>query len=75
LAGAIAEVHGATGAVVRWTVGGMDGGPRLASTPDWRVRLGPPKGVTADAVWSADADVAAPEATAVEFTLAGATRS
>src|SRR5205823_14866588 len=41
----------------------------LATGSEWRVKAGPGKGDSADAVWFAFADVVVPEATAVEFTL------
>jgi putative heme-binding domain-containing protein len=77
----IAEVHGATGVVVRWIVVGpvsardaspREGRPWLARVPDWRINPGPLKGEPADAAWLAHADVVVPDATAVEFTLTGA---
>jgi putative membrane-bound dehydrogenase-like protein len=96
----IAEVHGATGTLIRWSVSGAltgketasivrDFGPPggtaplksapftgwrsvLATGPEWRVSVGPGKGEPADAVWFALADVAVPEATPAEFTLASA---
>jgi putative membrane-bound dehydrogenase-like protein len=98
LESAIAEVHGATGTLLRWQVsraltvkdadtvrsvfappGGNEGltapvaGWRsvLATGTEWRVNVGPTKGEAADAVWLAFADVAVPEAVAVEFTGSG----
>ncbi len=44
----------------------------LAPAPDWRVKLALTEGEPADGVWVGFADVAMPEATAVEFLLDGA---
>jgi putative membrane-bound dehydrogenase-like protein len=89
----VAEVHGVTGALVRWTVRGPaaakdaagiveryarvsaasaappDWRALLANAPEWRVRVGPSGGATADTVWFAHADVVVSDATPVEFTL------
>ena len=98
LARAVAEVHGATGALLRWTVSEptkekdaaavverfapvptADADPVpaagwrtvLASDPESRVNLG---ATVAESVWFAFADVAVPEAGAVEFTASGGAR-
>src|SRR5439155_3895975 len=65
---AIAEVHGATGAIVRWSV--REHVPRtvLANPPDWRAKVSPSK---ADSGGFAEADIVLAEATAVEFALTG----
>jgi putative membrane-bound dehydrogenase-like protein len=93
---AVAEVHGATGAIVRWRVcssvgdedvAGIVAGnarasaagpttpdwrPVLANAPDFRARISRVRGATSDTSWFAQADIAVPDRTAVEFTLIGA---
>jgi putative heme-binding domain-containing protein len=89
LDGAVAEVHGGNGILVRWDVSGpvppqvapqivergapTGGRTQLATGAEARVPLAP-KGATKDAVWFASTEVVVPEPAAVEF-LASSTGS